>query len=231
MPHQPNPIEFPAIHNNCSDDPSSCILNVTTVSQFVYSTDDNMGPRGALEIRAKLMSRQAVLLAATGTKYNFNVIKFEYLKYFINHILVSLLNLKETDGSGYRCAEINNMTIQWAINNVPQKTRDRYLKNGRLLRTGKDVGPLNIGPLWIHHALVMKEIFLTCQSFFEIFYFQEYKNTDEDDRNYTTIYSATLNTPVDFWIKSAAAFHYCKLLSPVRATEWIYFDSLIGQSL
>lgn len=80
------------------------------------------------------MSRQAVLLAATGIKYDFN----------------------ETDGSGYRCAEINDMTIQWAINTVPHKTRDRYLKNGRLLRTGKDVGPLNIGPLWIYHALVIQ---------------------------------------------------------------------------
>jgi hypothetical protein len=97
----------------------------------VYSTDE-FGPNAALEVRIKLMSRQAVLLAATGTKFDFN----------------------ETDGSEFRCAEINNKTIQWAFDNAPKKTSDRYLKYGRLLRVGKDIGPLNMGPLWVFYPMV-----------------------------------------------------------------------------
>lgn len=188
VPHQKNPIEFPAIHNNCANQ-AECHLNVTTVSQFLYDTDEN-GPNAALEIRTKLMSRQSVLLAATGKTYNWT----------------------ETDGSGYRCAEINDYTIEWAIDQAPNKTRDRYLNYGRILRTGKDKGPLNIGPLWIYTPL-------------------EYVSVNEYNQNFTNLISATLNTPVDFWLKSAAAFHYCKVLSPARALEWIYFDSLKGQAL
>ena len=60
---------------------------MTTVSQFVYSAndEDEIEPRGALEIRSKLMSRQAVLIAATGTKFDHNVNKKVnlYIKYVI----------------------------------------------------------------------------------------------------------------------------------------------------
>jgi hypothetical protein len=35
-----------------------------------------------------------------------------------------------------------------------------------------------------------------------------------------------MRTPVDFWIPLSAAFHYCKLLSPARAMEWLYVDSI-----
>lgn len=33
-------------------------------------------------------------------------------------------------------------------------------------------------------------------------------------------------TPKDYWISSAAGFHYCKLLSPARVMEWMYIDGL-----
>lgn len=35
-----------------------------------------------------------------------------------------------------------------------------------------------------------------------------------------------MRTPADYSISAAANFHYCKLLSPFRAMEWIYIDSL-----
>jgi len=35
-----------------------------------------------------------------------------------------------------------------------------------------------------------------------------------------------MRTPTDYPISAAAGFHYCKLLSPFRAIEWIYIDSL-----
>jgi len=35
-----------------------------------------------------------------------------------------------------------------------------------------------------------------------------------------------MRTPVTYPIHAAAGFHYCKLLSPFRAVEWIYVDSL-----
>jgi len=35
-----------------------------------------------------------------------------------------------------------------------------------------------------------------------------------------------MRTPINYPISEAAGFHYCKLLSPFRALEWIYVDSL-----
>jgi hypothetical protein len=35
-----------------------------------------------------------------------------------------------------------------------------------------------------------------------------------------------MKTPLDYWEKDAAGFHYCKLLSPAYAAEWIYVDGL-----
>jgi len=66
-------VEFASIHNNCSGSVAAgCVLNVTTMSALVYG-EGEAGPSGATEIRTKLMSRQALLLAFTGVKYDFNV--------------------------------------------------------------------------------------------------------------------------------------------------------------
>jgi len=39
-----------------------------------------------------------------------------------------------------------------------------------------------------------------------------------------------MRTPVDYPISAAAGFHYCKLLSPYKAMEWIYVDSLFDHN-
>ena len=35
-----------------------------------------------------------------------------------------------------------------------------------------------------------------------------------------------MRTPVDYPIKAAAGFHYCKVLSPFKVMEWIYNDGI-----
>ena len=45
----------------------------------------------------------------------------------------------------------------------------------------------------------------------------------------TVVSSAMMRTPVDYFIAQAAGFHYCKILSPFKVMEWIYFDSIKGR--
>ena len=39
-----------------------------------------------------------------------------------------------------------------------------------------------------------------------------------------------MRTPTTYPVKAAAGFHYCKLLSPFRALEWIYHDSQLDHN-
>ena len=51
----------------------------------------------------------------------------------------------------------------------------------------------------------------------------EYNNINS---NTTIISSPMMRTPIDYPISAAAGFHYCKVLSPFKAMEWLYVDSL-----
>ena len=72
------PDPLPAIHNKCAQSTGDCVLNVTTISELVYGdtdtqADESFDPVTASEIKTKLMSRQSILLAATGKKVDFKV--------------------------------------------------------------------------------------------------------------------------------------------------------------
>jgi len=71
--------------------------------------------------------------------------------------------------------------------------------------TGNDLGPYNEGPLWIW---TMMDYHLAA------------------DFSTITVSSPMMRTPTDYFIGSAAGFHYCKVLSPFRAMEYMYVDSL-----
>lgn len=71
--------------------------------------------------------------------------------------------------------------------------------------TGEDNGPYNAGPLWIWK-------------------FMDY--VESEDKSTLTVHSAMMRTPVDYPVESARGFHYCKVLSPYRAMEHMYIDSL-----
>ena len=69
---------------------------------------------------------------------------------------------------------------------------------------GDDEGPYNEGPLWI-------------------WTYMGYKDSDD---NQEIVQSPMMRTPIDYAIKAAAGFHYCKVLSPFKVMEWIYNDGI-----
>ena len=117
------------------------------------------------------------------------------------------VNFNTSDGPSI-CKVINQQAYTWALLNAGTHTADRFRMVGVAMVMGEDKGPYNTGPLWIWSPIS----------------YSEGKNatggvTEE-------IRSVMMRTPVDYFIKAAAGFHYCKLLSPARATEWIYVDGL-----
>ena len=106
------------------------------------------------------------------------------------------------------CKEINQQAYDWAKTNAGTKTYQRYVTFGEYMTMGEDKGPYNIGPEWIWSSLV----------------FTESKNSTGGA--VLEVQSTMMKTPTDYYITAAAGMHYCKLLSPARAIEWIYVDGL-----
>ena len=113
----------------------------------------------------------------------------------------------ELDMVGNRCAEINYQALQWAIGKASQKALGRYNSTGK---------PLVLGP--DREVLIGRE------------FGTHYLDWDVDFKNtHVTIRSPALAADIASKNKDEAGFHFCKLLSPFRALEWIYVDSLYGR--
>ena len=112
-----------------------------------------------------------------------------------------------TDGP-YNCADINQAGYNWSLSHAGLRTLSRFRQWGVPMVMAKDRGPYNAGPLWILSWLQYKSA----------------KNSTGGEIQ--EVASATLVTPQEYFIKAAAGMHYCKLLSPARAMEWIYVDGL-----
>lgn len=111
----------------------------------------------------------------------------------------------DDDEVGNRCAEINDKSIAWAYDRASGAAKANYDKYGQKYVTGDDLGPYNEGPLWI-------------------WTFMNY--TTSADKKTVTVQAPMMRTPTDYFIGSAAGFHYCKVLSPFKVLEWMYTDSL-----
>lgn len=118
-----------------------------------------------------------------------------------------VLDFNKTDG-GSICQTINEASYKWALQNAGGKAAARFSQLGEPMVMGKDKGPYNVGPLWIWNPLEYKE------------------TTDISGNRINEVRSIMMRTSVDFEIKASRGFHYCKLLSPARAMEWIYVDGL-----
>ena len=117
------------------------------------------------------------------------------------------VNFNTSDGSSI-CKIINQASYNWALLNASKITVMRFQKFGEPYVMGEDEGPYNAGPLWIWDPLR----------------YHKTQNSSNDD--IIEIRSPMMRTPTDYFLKPAAGFHYCKLLSPARAMEWLYVDGL-----
>jgi|GEM_PF-3254001 len=120
---------------------------------------------------------------------------------------VSNPNYEETDGPS-RGAEINQYVYKWALEHAGDEVRSYFGKFGVPMNMGDDVVPLfAAGPLWIWN--------------YPKYNYQSLKN-----EQFYQVRSTVMKTPIDYLIPSARGFHYCQLLSPAAAMEWVYIDGL-----
>jgi hypothetical protein len=193
--------------------PVGCTLNITTVTEQIYENggeldvwrihygvdwlDTGYLPISATELKTKMKSRQSIWNAAGILDADYDVTD----------------KTIADGGKGDRCAEINQAAIDWAVSKAAGSTRNRFLTYGQKLSVGPDLSTCAAGPCWIWDPLRWeKDDVNNTVSIQSVWFGTENKN----------------NFPCgeDNLVPCDAGFHYCKLLSPARALEWIYVDGL-----
>jgi hypothetical protein len=201
-----NPIKIDSVHDEFHDSWSfyfpkidvmksaqgETTLALTTCTEPVYEKLETMLDTGffsntCVELRAKMSSLQAANLA-TGNEDT----PFE-----------EKLDI---------ASRMNEWTIQWALDNVPDSVRRRYLQRGIPLVAGKDIAH-KTGPGWIWSPLSLRRDAMT-------------DPVTGKTQECTIVDSHTLSTPVDHPVPFVGGKMYCKLLSPARAMDYMYTDSL-----
>lgn len=101
------------------------------------------------------------------------------------------------------CRSENIKVFEWALGHVSSTVRERYLMRGRKLQFATDE-LVSSGLQWLPKGLEIK---------------------NDPNQRYALVTSSSLHTPLDAPF-GLGGMHYCKLLSPTRAMEWIMVDSL-----
>lgn len=101
------------------------------------------------------------------------------------------------------CQTMNEEIFDWAYAQAGQNAQDLYVNVGEKLIEQTDKEQPN-GGLWI---------------------IQELQWNEADDKSEMDNVSVALILPEDELIPIFKSMHYCKMLSPFRALEWIYVDS------
>ena len=115
-------------------------------------------------------------------------------------------NSPDSLDDGDRCAAINRKAIEFALKQgCSEQCRSRYESQGIPLRAVPDRKPFPpAGPWWIFN----------------------YLSFQHNDTSHTMDVSSWYAFYSTSGLKYGAGNHYCKLLSPARALEWIMIDSL-----
>lgn len=121
------------------------------------------------------------------------------------------VNFTQTDLDETTCQKINQASYDWALSKASPKALARFKKYGQPYVFAKDIkATVGItGPTWIKDSLTYQP--------------SEDKKVVTVQSHYFSLANKNLgNKP----FLETVGYHYCKLLSPARAMEWIYVDGL-----
>lgn len=115
-------------------------------------------------------------------------------------------NFNSTDGPSLG-APINEEAFRWTLAAMGDGPRRRFEELGQPMQMQPDTVRPAVGPLWIWSYPIFR-------------YLQQPQGL---------VYGLSctvMKTPLDYPIRAASGFHYCQLLSPAAAMEWICIDGL-----
>lgn len=196
-----------------TNDTSSKTISISTYSQHYFDDaqpswfawkslfdtfDTGFVATSAFEIASKLASRQNTIIRGAG----------ETLE-------ATPFDVDDPDF----CKQSNEKAYAWALDHAGADTKARFRYKGQQYSFAPDK-QVEGGPLFLNGHLAFDEI------------------ESSHGEKVIQVTSISQKTAIDYWeshfgpiprldsIPDPGGFHYCKLLSPARAMEWIYVDSL-----
>lgn len=112
----------------------------------------------------------------------------------------------QTDGPS-RGAPINEAAFRWTLAAMGDGPRRRFEQLGQPMAMQPDSVRPAVGPLWIWS-------------------YPRYRYQQQADGLVYGLSCTVMKTPLNYPIRAASGFHYCQLLSPGAAMEWICIDGL-----
>jgi len=194
-----------------TNDTKTRTISITTYSQAYWddarpswfhwkeifdSFDTGFVATSAEEIGTKLASRQCTLILGAGKA-----------------------DTKFSVDDPQFCALANQNAYEWAKSHAGPATAARFEKYGQKFTFADDLAKSG-GPLFLDAHLQFNE------------------KTDASGEKVIEVAAPMQKTEIDYWerkfghiprpsfLPDPGCFHYCKLLSPARAMEWIYTDAL-----
>ena len=111
------------------------------------------------------------------------------------------------DETEQNCAQINQAALDWALSKSNERVLKRYNKFGTKMVMVDDRNTIN-GGKWIIVDLTF---------------------TENDDKSEVAVSSYAYRMSEQMPVEMFAGDHYCKILSPFKAMEWITTDSLYAK--
>ncbi|ASC70601.1 hypothetical protein XM38_015410 [Halomicronema hongdechloris C2206] len=193
-----NPVHLPNIKNYCGGK-EPCTLQVNSVTQALYNLFDFFDA-GFFPISAFSLR----------TKLNSRQ-RFWYHAASASGDERPYPDFQKTDGASIG-AEINQQVYKWALDHAGDKPRDYFNKVGVPMEMGKDVVPfVSAGPVFL-------------LNYPKYNYVSNY--VSKDGLQSFQVRAGAMKTSLSYPLKVSSGFHYCQLLSPAAAMEWIYVDGL-----
>jgi hypothetical protein len=196
-----HPFHLPNIFNECSSDDLSapCELNLTTVTQPVLKAGE-------------LFPEDATVLSAFELKTKFKSRQAIWSEAGLGK------GTEDLDQGTNNCKLINEQSYQWALDNAEASVRETFEKYGEPYVMVDDVeAPIGKhGPTWIEEEMIYTRVEdeTSGKSHIEV-------------QSWSFVVANKKDGNTQWFIP--VGMHYCKLLSPARAMEWIYTEGVRAQ--
>lgn len=189
--------------------PAGCQLTLTSVTQPTYDVPPGQVDLWKIHFSVPISDTGFLPISASELKTKLKSRESIWQAAGVKNVSSTVTDIKSNP-----CGEINQAAINWALKKLSPDQLARYQQYGQKLQVGSDVLTIcPAGPCWIYDPLKMKA------------------NSTSNTVTVQSVYMyASNNNPFPCGegklLPCPAGFHYCKLLSPARALEWMLVDGL-----